>query len=678
MNHEERILEFDKIKELWLAYAMTENAKTRIRELVPYLWETELIAALRETTESKLLIEKCGNPPLVSLSGMDEVLLMVSQEDCLSAAQLEVVKSALVAVRRLKDYLERGKAYDISLAYYTENLDALDDLRREIEQAVWNEQVADNASTRLQQVRRNIQNCEDRMREKAEQIMRSNKECMSDSFSTIRNGRVCIPVKKEYRFKIPGSVIDKSATGNTLFIEPAASAKYFEELQQLRIDEEDEVRRILYTLTGLVELYQEVLRQDIQTMEKLDFAFSKGKFSLDYDGTAPDIIRERAIRLKDARHPLLEKSSCVPLQFAIGGEINGIVITGPNTGGKTVAIKTVALCAMMAQCGLHVPAESAELCMFSNILCDIGDGQNLSENLSTFSAHITNVLDILKRANPESLVIMDELGSGTDPQEGMGIAVAILEELKKSGVLYLVTTHYPEIKSYAEREEGVINARMTFDPENFKPLYRMVIGEAGESCALHIAKRLGMPTHMLKRAAEAAYSIKEQVVCLNEAEQERIEEPDKGFEGERQDGNSKKTNESKEVKKALPSQIVKLLDSCEDEPMEQKKSYPRLKKQKPAKQRKQIPFKRGDSVMVYPEEKIGIVFKEANEKGVLRVQLPGKKIWINHKRVKLMVPAKELYPDDYDFSIIFDSVEVRKLRHDMDRKYTEGEIHLEE
>ena len=657
MNQEERILEFDKIKELWLAYAMTERAKTRISEIVPYLSEMELIAALRETSESKQLIEKCGNPPLVSLSGMDEILMVVSKDDCLSATQLEIVKSALVAVRRLKDYLERGKVYDISLAYYAENLDALDDLRREIEQAIWNEQVADNASTRLQELRRNIQNCEDRMREKAEQIMRSNKECMSDSFSTIRNGRVCIPVKKEYKFKIPGIVIDKSATGNTLFIEPVAAAKYYEELQQLRIDEEDEVRRILYTLTGLVELYQEALRQDIQTMEKLDFAFSKGKLSLDYDGTAPDIIRERAVRLKNARHPLLEKGSCVPLQFAIGGEINGIVITGPNTGGKTVAIKTVALCAMMAQCGLHVPAETAEICMFSNILCDIGDGQNLSENLSTFSAHITNVLDILKRVNPESLVIMDELGSGTDPQEGMGIAVAILEELKKSGALYLVTTHYPEIKSYAEREAGVINARMTFDSENFKPLYRMVIGEAGESCALHIAKRLGMPAHMLKRAAVAAYN---------------VSEPERGA------GRTQNARVSEGTKRTMPQELKELLDSCEEAPIEQKKSYPRLQKQKPVKQRKQIPFQRGDSVMVYPEEKIGIVFKEANEKGVLRVQLPGKKIWINHKRVKLMVPAQELYPEDYDFSIIFDSVEVRKLRHDMERKYTEGEIHLEE
>jgi len=651
MNQEERVLEFDKIKELWLAYAMTEHAKTRIGEMVPYLSEMELITALRETTESKRLIEKCGNPPLVSLSGMDEVLLVVSKDDCLSAAQLEIVKAALVAVRRLKDYLERGKAYDISLAYYAENLDALDELRREIEQSVWNEQVADNASARLQELRRDIKNCEDKMREKAEQIMRSNKECMSDSFSTIRNGRVCIPVKKEYKFKIPGIVIDKSATGNTLFIEPVVSAKYYEELQQLRIEEEDEVRRILYTLTGLVELYQDALQQNIQTMEKLDFAFSKGKLSLDYDGTAPDIIRERAIRLKDARHPLLEKNSCVPLQFAIGGDVNGIVITGPNTGGKTVAIKTVALCAMMAQCGLHVPAETAELCMFSNVLCDIGDGQNLSENLSTFSAHITNVLDILKRVNPESLVIMDELGSGTDPQEGMGIAVAILEELKKSGALYLVTTHYPEIKTYAEREEGVINARMTFDPENFKPLYRMVIGEAGESCALHIAKRLGMPAHMLRRAASAAYKLENRDMRLSETEAKQ---------------------------KKIAPELAAILDTGEEEPAAPKKSYPRLQKQKPVKQRKQIPFKRGDSVMVYPEEKIGIVFKEANEKGVLRVQLPGKKIWINHKQVKLMVPAKELYPEDYDFSIIFDSVEVRKLRHDMERKYTEGEIYLEE
>ncbi len=627
---EERILEFDKIKQLWLEYAFTEKAKQMITATVPFLSEGELNARLRETTESRQLLEKCGNPPLVALSGMEEIMLIASKGDCLSAHQLELVKNALTAVSRLMSYLERGKAYDNSLAYYVENLDDLDDLRKEIDNAIFNDDVADRASVRLQDLRRDIARNEEKMREKAEQVIRSNKECMSDSFSTIRNGRVCIPVKKEYKFRISGSVIDKSSTGNTLFIEPTVCSKYYEELQQLRIDEETEVKRILYTLTVLVDSYAEQLRENIRTMEKLDFAFSKGKLSMEYDGIAPTITSDRVIRLVEARHPLLDKETCVPLQFHIGNDVQGIVITGPNTGGKTVAIKTVALCCMMAQCGLHVPCEKAEICMCSSFLCDIGDGQNLSENLSTFSAHITNVLDILKKVNSESLVIMDELGSGTDPQEGMGIAVAILEELKKSGALFLVTTHYPEIKVYAEKTEGIQNARMAFDAGNLKPLYQMIIGEAGESCALHIAKRLGMPANMLRRAMQAAYG---------------------------------------EELSDLLSDIPETLE---------KTSSARIRKHKSAKMKKEIPFKRGDSVMIYPDKKIGIVCEEANDKGALRVQLQGKKIWINYKRVKLLVAAEELYPEDYDFSIVFESVENRKLRHDMERKYVEGEtIHYE-
>ncbi len=640
----EQVLEFDRIKEQWVELAVTEAAKQRIRETVPCLSERELLHRLKETTESRLLLEKCGNPPLVSLNGMEEILMITSKGDCLTAGQLSKVKGALVAVKRLRDYLEKGKSYDISLAYDTENLETLESLKEAIEEAVFNDEVADRASVTLREIRRSILRAEEEMREKADQMIRKNKECMSDSFSTFRNGRLCLPVKKEYKFRIPGSVLDKSSTGNTLFVEPVALADLYEELQQWKLEEEDEVRRILYTLTVEVDTCSEPLRQNIRTMEKLDYAFSKGKLSLEQGGTAPVIEKEQVIRLKDARHPLLAKDSCVPLQFQIGDGVQGIIITGPNTGGKTVAIKTVALLSMMAQCGLHVPCERAELGMFSNFLCDIGDGQSLSENLSTFSAHITNVLEILKRANRESLVIMDELGSGTDPQEGMGIAVAVLEELKRSGALFLVTTHYPEIKAYAEKEEGILNARMTFDAENLKPMYQMVIGEAGQSCALQIAKRLGMPEFMLRRARKAAYG-------TAETETEKTE--------------SQEAAETETERKGMAETL-------------KKECSPHVIRRKQGKMKKEITFHRGDSVMVSPDRKIGIVCQEADDKGILRVQLQGKKIWINHKRVKLLVPADQLYPEDYDFSIVFDTVEKRKLSHDMSRKYVEGEIVIEE
>ena len=645
MNQEEKVLEIDKIKQEWSDYAMTETVKEKIREMAPTLSESELIFRLRETTEAKKLLEICGNPPLVTLEGVTEIIKTTEQGGCLQAEQLELIRNALVAVRRLKSYLERGKMQQISLAYYEENLSELKDVAEEIEAAVLHGTVMDKASAKLQDVRRKLARCEEKMREKADQMIRNNKKYMSDSFSTFRNGHLCIPVKKEYKYKIAGAVIDQSATGSTLFIEPSSVERYYEEAERLRIEEEEEILRILYTLTALVGAASEEIRQNVRTIERLDFAFSKGKWSLEHEGTEPELLQERKICLTDARHPLLEKESCVPLQFAIGGDIRGIVITGPNTGGKTVALKTVALCCMLMQFGMHVPCREAEICMCSNFLCDIGDGQNLSENLSTFSAHITNMLEILKRVGPESLVIMDELGSGTDPQEGMGIAVAILEELKKSGALFLVTTHYPEVKTYATQEPGIENARMTFDRENLTPLYQMVIGEAGESCALHIARRLGMPKRMLKRAMEAAYG--------------------------RQPKERKESADAVEIQQSLLE-----LSGAEQESLE-KVYIPRIQRRKAAHKKKDAGFQRGDSVMVYPDQKIGIVCEPANEKGVLRVQVKGKKIWINQKRIKLLVPAEQLYPEDYDFSIVFETAEHRKLRHDMERKYVEEAIYHE-
>ena len=629
----EKALEFDKVKEIWEELALTEWAKQEIKNCVPYLSETELLRKLKETTEARLMIEKCGNPPLVSLHGIAEWIEIAEKGDCLNPAQLEEVEKALVAVMRMKNYLSKGRGYDIPLAYYDENLEDLEETKDAIHIQIRNGRVEDNASKLLKSLRNEIDRTESWMKERADSIIRGNKECMSDFFSTLKNGHLCIPVKKEYKFKIGGSVIDKSSTGNTLFIEPTAVSKLYEELQLLNIDTENEERRILYSLTAMIAEQAECLRQDMKMIEKLDFIFSKGKLSLEFDATEPKINTDRKILIKEGRHPLIDKNICVPLSLEMGNGVFGIVITGPNTGGKTVAMKTAALNCIMAQCGLHVTCREADICMNSNFLCDIGDGQNLSENLSTFSAHIINVLQILEKADKESLVIMDELGSGTDPTEGMGIAIAILEELKKSKALFLVTTHYPEVKQYAEKEEHIINARMTFDKESLKPLYQLKLGEAGESCAFYIAEKMGMSREMLCTAINAAY------------------------------GNH--------VPEGLEIKAEKSIKKTE--------TASKIQKKKQSKKGKNIrEFQLGDSVMVCPDKKIGIICQTENEKGVLRVQLPDRKIWINHKRIKLLVAASELYPKDYDFSIIFDTVQNRKLRHQMERKYVEGgEISLE-
>lgn len=621
----ENQIEFSRVKEIWSDYAVTAKAKTDIRDRWIILDESKLRRELKDTTDAKELIEKLGNPPLQDVSEILEILEVAEKGDCLSPYQLERVQGILVVLERLSAYLKRGQQFQNSLSYYDESLNTRDELREEIAMQIRGERVDDHASKMLFEIRMKIQKLEDEMKQKAESVIRSNRDSMADNFYTTRNGRICVPVKKEFRYRIAGSLIDKSSTGNTVFIEPEGVTKLGEEVQGLRIDEENEVYRILYTLTACVADCADTLRDNLRLIEKLDYSFSKGKLSIELGAVEPAINLERRIVLEEARHPLMDPLISVPLTFELGIGNRGVVITGPNTGGKTVAIKTVMLNAVMAQCGLHVCCKKADICMNSGYFCDIGDGQNINDNLSTFSSHIKNVLNILREINEDGFVIMDELGSGTDPQEGMGIAIAILEKLRKSGANFLVTTHYPEVKEYAGRSEGIVNARMTFNRETLKPTYRMVIGEAGESCAFYIADKLGMPKDMLNIAVEAAYG--EAAVSSYHFGGKELEKKDSGH----------RINKTKAGQKKNP---------VSDE------------------------FHVGDSVMVLPDKKIGIVCEEINEKGVLRVQIAGRKIWINHKRVKLHVKAEELYPEDYDMSIVFDSVENRKKHHDMERKYT--------
>lgn len=649
MNHTFEILEFNKIVEHLKELAYTEAAKEKFAQLEPYLSETELDHSLRETTEARKILDVAGMPPLTSLTDIDRLIRMAEQGNFLTPEQLEQIESNLASTKRMKDFLSRLKYLDSGLPYYEADLSCMEELREEILTKIVRGRVDDYASNLLKNVRRQIGIIEEKRKVKAESILRSKKEYFSEGFITIKNGRICLPVKKDCRSKIEGAVIDKSSTGQTVFIEPASVARMGAELEALLLEEENEERRILYMLSDMVSEHKESFETNSRIIAKLDFIFAKGRLSCEMDGVRPEITMERKIEIRKGRHPFIDKEACVPLDFKMGGEIKGIIITGPNTGGKTVSIKTVGLLSLMAQCGLHVPCESGEFAMFNEILCDIGDGQNITENLSTFSAHITNTLDILKRAGHDSLVIMDELGSGTDPAEGMGIAVAILEELRACSCLFLVTTHYPEVKAYARNTEGVLNARMAFDRKLLSPLYRMEIGEAGESCAFFIAEHLGMPEDMIRIAKQAAYGNKGM---------------EKEAAGHWDSRSAEKAGRRRDAKRAIMN----------------KEHTPRLIKKKEQKDSLNPElFQIGDSVLILPEKRIGIVCKKINEKGVLQVQIPGKKIWINHKRVKLHVKAAELYPDNYDFSILFDTVEERKARHQMGRKYSPGlELRTEE
>jgi DNA mismatch repair ATPase MutS len=318
-----------------------------------------------------------------------------------------------------------------------------------------------------------------------------------------------------------------------------------------------------------------------------------------------------------------------------GQDVNGVVITGPNTGGKTVVLKTVGLFSLMAQSGLHVPAEKAVYGMHDLVLCDIGDGQSITENLSTFSSHITKIIRILNTAGEQSLVLLDELGSGTDPTEGMGLATVILNAMRKKGCLLVATTHYPEIKEFAKETNGLINARMTFDRENLMPLYKLEIGAAGESCALYIASRLGLPMKMIREAHDVAYG----------GNQTSVKESNYDFNGINASHAEKPKNT---VKKP---QLKRISDENESIDAVMGK------------------FGIGDSIIVHPSGQTGLVFRKADEKGMVGVQIKKKKYLVNHKKVELHIPASELYPEDYDFSIIFDTVANRKARKKMTKRH---------
>ena len=409
----ENQIEFNKVKEIWAGFAITKEAKDRIKDKWIILDESTLRAELKNTSDAKEMIEKLGNPPLQDVSEILEILKIASKGECLTPYRLERVQSILSCLERLSSYLNRGKQYNNSLAYYDETLFTYEELKEEIVRQIRPEQVDSHASKDLFDIRMKIEQLENEMIQKAESVIRANGDYMADNFHTTRNGRICVPVKKEYRNKVQGSVIDKSSTGNTLFVEPEGVSRLSEKLQLLKIDEENEVYRILYTLTAMVSDRANELTDNMHLIEKLDYFFSKGKLSIELDAVEPKINFDRQIKLIDARHPLMERETDVPLTFELGNTYRGVVITGPNTGGKTVAIKTVMLNLVMAQCGLHICCKNADICMNSGYFCDIGDGQNISDNLSTFSSHIKNVLSILSEIDENSFVIMDELGSGT-------------------------------------------------------------------------------------------------------------------------------------------------------------------------------------------------------------------------------------------------------------------------
>ncbi len=609
-------LEFDKIIEKLKDCALSEQARERLGALTPYMDEALCQRKMEDTTAARLVLDGCGSPPLPSMKGLCELLSLSEKGAMLLPEQLMCAARFAQACRQTASYLKRGESLDSRIAVYGRGIENLGALREEIESSVNEDRVYDEASPALKDIRRKIAHLEAQIREKLAHVLQSRKQYLADSYITNRNGHFVLPVQRRYQNQFGGTVIEVSGKGSTVFMEPACISAVQGELSMLSIEEDGEVRRILYTLTARVLEEADAIRRNMELMEELDVLFAKAKLSAAMKARAVEIGADRSLNIVQGRHPLLKEDECVPLDFKLEKGVSGVIITGPNTGGKTVALKTVGLLTMMAQCALHIPCgEGTVIAMRDAFLCDIGDSQNISQSLSTFSGHITRVIRILESAGRDSLVLLDELGSGTDPAEGMGIAVAVLEELRRLGCCFVVTTHYPQVKTYAQSTEGVQSARMAFDPETLRPLYRLEMGRSGESCALLIARRLGLAPHILARAQREVYG----------TETEREGEPS-----------------------AAPRQS-------------------RLKRIQPKKETADPSgkFSMGDSVLLLPENETGIVYRPANENGDVVVQIKGEKFLVKHTRLRLQLPAAELYPPDYDFSVIFDTVQARKARHSM-------------
>ena len=508
MNEKSKeLLEYNKVKEILKGFSISEIGKKLIDELEPSLDINIINKNMDETTEARAITNMTSSIPLHSLSGIKNVKDKINKGMVLNEEDLSLLSGLLKDINKMKIFMEQKQDVAPTISLYSNSLFELSDLKEEIDRCIILGRVDDKASSKLSKIRKKIRILEDRIKAKLDNVLKNAKyrDCIQDSIVSVRNGRYVIPIKSEYKKSVEGNIHDKSSSGSTVFIEPIEVKKAQDELNICKVEEEKEVYIILSTLTNMVTTYERELNIDIETMGYYDFIFAKGKYSKSIGANSVNVNNNNYINIINGKHPLIG-DNVVPLDFKVGDKYKGVVITGPNTGGKTVTLKTVGLLTMMVQSGLHVQADKeSDFSIFIDILVDIGDGQSIEQNLSTFSAHIKNIIDILSVADNKTLVIMDEIGSGTDPGEGMGIAVSVLEEVYSRGSIILATTHYSEIKDFAKNHKGFINGSMEFDINTLKPIYKLNLGKPGESNAFLIALRLGMRKEIIERAHKVTY-----------------------------------------------------------------------------------------------------------------------------------------------------------------------------
>ena len=503
-----RVLEYNKILEQLEQHAVTAGAKRKVSHLKPYRDISTIEALQQNTRDAFLRLEKHGQVSFTGITNVSESLRLLEIDSALSTSELLDIASLLEAAKEVKSYGSIGgsEATFDSLTTLFDSLVPLEDISSEIRRCIISsDEIADDASGNLRSIRRKITESEANLHNTLNKIIKnsSNRDMLMDALVTTRNGRYCIPVKIEYKNAFPGMVHDRSQTGSTVFIEPMQVVELNNTIQDLHSEEHIEIEKILYDLSRMAAPVREDIRDDYKTLIELDFIFAKAKYAKAIRATEPIWNNDGIIDLKQAVHPLLDPHTAVPIDISIGDNYNLLIITGPNTGGKTVSLKTLGLLTLMGQSGLHIPAlEGSRLSIFDDVFADIGDEQSIELSLSTFSSHMSNIIYIVQHANDKSLVLFDEPGGGTDPAEGASLAIAILNSLKDKGARVMATTHYTELKTYAIGTEGVENASCEFDIKSLKPTYKLRIGIPGSSNAFAIAKRLGMPDEITDAARE--------------------------------------------------------------------------------------------------------------------------------------------------------------------------------
>ena len=501
------LLEFNKILDLLRDQAGSGLAKERIVQLEPMTNMRMAKDALTETTEAVSVIVHKGSIPVGEIGDISSIVSMARRGRCLSMRELLQVRASIASSRQVKAFLKEDMPEGLKvISEIAGLLDPEVRLEKDIYDAIISEDaMSDNASPVLKSIRRDMRNKNDLIKSRLQKMVSSSsaKSHLQDAIVTMRNGRYVIPVKREYISLFPGMVHDQSSTGATLFVEPQAVVTLNNELRQLELDEQAEITRILELFSSRVGEHSQSLLNDQRLMAELDFINAKGKLSVMMDGAEPQLNGDNFIDIKTGRHPLIPADKVVPTNIELGRDWTTLLITGPNTGGKTVTLKTIGLLCLMAQSGLHVPAdERTSLPVLKEIFADIGDEQSIEQSLSTFSSHMKNIIEIFRNAGEGSLVLLDELGAGTDPLEGAALGIAELERLKEAGALVAATTHYTELKKYALSTPGVENASMEFNVETLSPTYKLRVGLPGKSNAFEISEKLGLDKSIIERAAE--------------------------------------------------------------------------------------------------------------------------------------------------------------------------------